>query len=313
MTKIMNFLKLAIACITCFTVQINSASAQWPPAGIVGNGTAASPWEITTIQHLMALAAYVNNGNGSSTATKHYKLMNDIAYNFVPSSTKGWSPIGNNVTDGATFQGNFDGNGKKVTNIAINRDAASYVGLFGHVSSAYIHDLGVEISQMFIGGQYVGITGNQYVGGLIGRADNSTIENCYVIGTGNITGTSDVGGLVGFSFSSVIRNSYAICDVSGSVVGGFVGANNGTIIDCYATGNITGTSYTGGFVGSNKVGGSIAYCYATGDVSTTGSYVGGLAGENQSGTAIRNCVAAGIYFVRITTDIEVATKKIVKQ
>lgn len=45
---------------------------------MLGSGTGDEPWEITTIDHLAALAAYVNTGNGWSTTDKYYILMNDI-------------------------------------------------------------------------------------------------------------------------------------------------------------------------------------------------------------------------------------------
>ena len=280
MTRITNFFK-AIACITCLTVQINSVSAQWT-SPINGNGSAASPWEITTIAHLKDLADYVNAGNGNATQNRYYKLMNNIAYNSTIGIIGGWDPIGNNVTPGAIFQGNFDGNGNVVSNIRINRSTTPYIGLFGYVSDAHIHDLGIEIAQ-------TRIIGGQYVGALIGRADHSTIENCYA--AGNITGTSEVGGLVGWLRSGAIVNSYAACNVSGTNAGGFVGANNGNITDCYATGDVTGTSYLGGFVGLNRDG-FIAYCYATGDITATGDFIGGLVGENFTLATLISCVAA---------------------
>jgi hypothetical protein len=310
MTKFTNFFK-AIVCITCFTVQINSISAQvsWPPpGGINGNGTDQEPWEITTIAQLIGLANYVNAGNGSLTAGVYYKLMNDIDYNLAYNSSKGWAPIGNNEIDDAIFQGIFNGNGQKVSNIWIDRDATPCIGLFGYVSSAHIHDLGIEIEDS------QAIRGNQYVGGLIGKADNSIIENCYA--TGNVIGNYAIGGLVGVSSYSTISNSYALCEVSGFDIGGlvginggtiitsyagghvtatgnhtggFVGTNNHTIIDCYAVGDVSGTSYIGGFAGVNKEG-NLIYCYAAGDITATGDFVGGLVGENE-GTLI-NCVAA---------------------
>jgi len=195
MTKIATFFKV-VACIICLTIQMNTVSAQtWPPFGVSGQGTALDPWQITTITQLTQLASYVNAGNGLQTAGKYYKLMNNVDYHSsIHISALGWSPIGNLAVGNAIFQGNFDGNGKVVSNIWINRDQTGYIGLFGYVSSAHIHDLGVEIYQTIIG--------SQYVGGLIGQADHSIIENCYV--TGNVTGISFVGGLIGYSVSSNI-------------------------------------------------------------------------------------------------------------
>ena len=259
------------------------------PFGMNGNGTAASPWEITSIQQLRNLASYVNVGNGPLTSGKYYKLMNDIVYDHI--EKKGWIPIGNNAMINAIFQGHFDGNSKKVSDIWIRQGGTSYIGLFGYVSGAYIHDLGVEIYQMSIVGQDVGIIGYTCVGGLIGRSNNSIIENCYA--TGNVTGDAVVGGLVGWLDYGNIFNSYAVCDVNGSVAttGGFVGINDGSITNCYATGDVIGAaSQTGGFVGGNRAG-EIAYCYAAGNVISKGYFVGGLVGENCSEATLINCVA----------------------
>ena len=309
MKKITNFLK-AFACITCFTVLINSVTAQpWPPFGMSGDGSEDDPYQITTITQLAQLATFVNAGNGPSTTNKYYKLMNDVAYTY--SISAGWSPIGNNQTIGATFRGNFDGNGKKVYNIMINQVSTLYIGLFGYVFGANIHNLGIETCD---------IKGDMHVGGLVGRADNSSIENCYV--NGSVTGYRYVGGLVGFiTDSSIISNSYADGIVSGSRdIGGFIGSNYGTvhtsysggvvydndyqaggfvganyyqIVNCYATGNVAGTgTHIGGFAGASKEG-IISYCYATGDVTGTTiltDHIGGFTGINSA--SLFNCVAA---------------------
>ena len=318
MTKISHFLK-TIVCIMCLTAQINNASAQWYPGGsVVGDGTENNPWQITTIEYLMELAAFVNAGYGSQTAGVFYKLMNDVTDYLTIGTATGWVPIGNNAISGAVFQGNFDGNGKKVSNIRINQSTTSCIGLFGYVYEAHIHDTEVEV--------YQAITGDQYVGALIGIANNSTIENCYA--TGKVVGNYAVGGLIGVNFYSTIRDCYAICNVRGYIMyggvnttvggfigmnigtvstsyadggvtatgneaGGFAGTNNDFIINCYAVGNVTGEAlFTGGFVGANKDDGRISACYATGNITTTGDFIGGLVGMNSKSAIIRNCVAA---------------------
>ena len=82
------------------------------------------------------------------------------------------------------------------------------------------------------------------------------------------------------------------CNVSGSYyyIGGLVGENDGSIINCYSTGNVSGSYYyVGGLVGYNN--GSISNCYSTGSVSGSDYYVGGLVGENYGG--IGNCYSTG--------------------
>jgi hypothetical protein len=87
----------------------------------------------------------------------------------------------------------------------------------------------------------------------------------------------------------------------GNHLGGLVGSNNGgEIIDCYATGNVSGQENPGGLVGVNG-GGVIRRCYATGNVSSSfggasDSYrrgAGGLVAQNSGGGTISDCFATG--------------------
>src|SRR5690606_20830261 len=86
-----------------------------------------------------------------------------------------------------------------------------------------------------------------YVGALAG-SNHGIIDNCYSTGLVKlgINGTSILGGLVGRAENtSIITNSYSSANVvygSGGdwSIGGFVGSNYGTIENCYSTGNVTG-------------------------------------------------------------------------
>ena len=85
--------------------------------------------------------------------------------------------------------------------------------------------------------------------------------------------------------------------MTGSYSGGIAGRNNeGTIINCYNTGTVTGTENSGGIAGLNS-GGTITNCYNTGDVTGSGiGDSGGIAGSNSNrskvGTII-NCYNTG--------------------
>jgi hypothetical protein len=121
------------------------------------------------------------------------------------------------------------------------------------------------------GTNYVGLFG--YVGSG-GQIKNLGMENVDV----NAVNGNAVGGLVG-SNSGTIINCYSTGSVFGfGDVGGLVGANYyGTITNCYSTGSITGGQYVGGLVGRSN--GAITNCYSIGSVSGT-IYVGGLVGYN---------------------------------
>ena len=122
-----------------------------------------------------------------------------------------FTPIGN---DGTRFTGTFDGGGFTLSNLAINRVTANFIGLFGY-NEGTINDIILES---------VNITGAASTGGLVGRNQGGTINNSKV--SGSVSGTSNVGGIVGFN-TGTIENSISSGSVSGtdSNIGGFVGTN----------------------------------------------------------------------------------------
>ena len=104
------------------------------------------------------------------------------------------------------------------------------------------------------------------IGGLVGLSRGS-LFSCY--STGIVTGNEFVGGLVGIRVESgFISNCYSTCDVTGNkFVGGLMGANLLVPIrNCYSTGIVTGNEYVGGLVGSNS--GDISNCFW--DIETSG-------------------------------------------
>ncbi|PLY11122.1 MAG: hypothetical protein C0626_00705 [Arcobacter sp.] len=192
-------------------------------------------------------------------------------------SGAGFKQIGDNSTDNidTRFTGVFDGKGYVIDGLYINRGGEDYVGLFGRT--------GATISN--IGLTNVDITGRDYVGGLVGFNDSSTITNSYA--TGKVSGDTFVGGLVGVHYSSTITNSYATATVTGDThVGGLVGLNyTSTITNSYSTGDVSGNIHVGGLVGGDNISNSsITNSYATGKVTGNGN-VGGLVGDYHSSTS----------------------------
>ena len=156
-------------------------------------------YSISTAEELAKLATMTDNGKIGSGA--EFVLANDIDLSAY-STGEGWAPIG--ISYHQRFEATLDGNGYVVKNLYINRPGAGYQGLFGYTDSATIKNVGLENAD---------VTGNSYVGGLVGEADSSTIENSYA--TGSVTGNSYVGGLVGGAYSSTIANSYYDIEKSG--------------------------------------------------------------------------------------------------
>ncbi len=150
---------------------------------------------------------------------------------------------------------------------------------------------GHTISGLYIDSEanYQGLFG--YVSGS-GKVQNLSVSGS-VSGPDSGSGNS-VGGVVGLNLGTVIN-----CAFSGSVsgsdhVGGVVGYNDGTVKNCYNTGTVTGA---GGFVGYNSGGvvgynsGSVENCYNTGNIS--GNISGGVVGWNDSGGTVENCYNTG--------------------
>ena len=194
----------------------------------------------------------------------------------------GWEPIG---TARGPFRGTLEGNGRTIRHMFIHRPATDHVGLFGHAgwvgSASTIRGVGVI---------EVDVTGNDYVGALVGH-NRGVVTASHAAGP--VSGRNLVGGLVGGSSGARITASYATGPVSGnSRVGGLVGLSTrvSAITASYATGPVSGGSHLGGLVGRNDGFSTVTASYATGPVSGR-SQVGGLVGLNVgSGT-----IAAGYW------------------
>ena len=135
----------------------------------------------------------------------------------------------------------FDGNGRKISNLSLNFDLVSPLGLFGYLTP------GGKVTQ--VGAESVNITGDGDIGGLVGGS-YGTVSNSY--SSGIVTGATDVGGLVGLN-GGTVSDSYSSVSVTGYWgVGGLVGtieSGGGTVSNSYSTGSVTGTEGVGGLVG----------------------------------------------------------------
>lgn len=219
-----------------------------------GFGTEENPYTLTNWQQLQNI-----NYNPAVLGGGHYFVLSNALdnqtadYADLASETAnngaGWNPIGTSSSN--AFSGSFDGQGYTISNLTINRPTTDHVGLFGYTNNATIQNIGLV---------NVDITGQSYVGGLVGYNFGSS-SNAY----------------------AMISNAYVMGSVSGNGnnVGGLVGYNDSNISNAYATGAVTSSgNNAGGLVGRNGISSSISNAYATGDVSSTGNNVGGLVGEN---------------------------------
>jgi len=260
-----------------------------------GTGEPNDPYLIYTAEHLNALAAEPNDYD------KHFKLMADIDLSRYVYDRAVIAPDVNDVEDGfqgASFIGVFDGNGHAISHLTIR--GASYVGLFGQLGWGFteVANLGLEAVDVNGTGDYIGglvgdncsgdaiwscystgiVSGNTYVGGLVGMSDESWIVGCS--SEVDVRGTSCVGGLVGGNtWWSLIDMSYSKGTVIGdSEVGGLAGRNTDSFVwSSYSTCTVNGKQSVGGLVGKNTYRGEVSGCYYSGAVSGV-KYVGGLVG-----------------------------------
>ena len=259
-----------------------------------GSGTEADPWRIQSLDDFNDFAADANYWDD------YTRLEADVNLAGLTYSTAVIAPDVNNANtwfDGTAFTGVFDGDDHKITNLSIDDAGANkyYLGLFGYIGEdGEVRNLGLE------GGS---VSGDKYVGGLVGWSLFANISNCYstcdVIGysfvgglvgagvctisnsysTGDVNGGGSVGGLMGYSerYSS-ISSCYSTGDVNGGFdVGGLMGGNGGRVSNCYSSGDVNGVGFVGGLVGYNFF--DIINCYSTGDVNGV-DFVGGLVGRN---------------------------------
>ena len=214
---------------------------------------------------------YTIESNGSYTVTSADGLMNiaklvnggksDINITLdtdIDLTGKDWTPIGTDYDN--SYKGTFDGGGHTITGLTFTTND-EYAGLFGWLNRA-----GTVKNVVMEGVQ---ITSNQIYGGSIGGVVGSgwgTIENCSV--SGSVSGTVYVGGVVGVQIGGSITGCSSSATVKGTVdVGGVAGQTNSsaTLTACYATGNVTSTGsstgyvHIGGFLGNNYT--TVTACY----------------------------------------------------
>ena len=292
--------------------------------GLQGEGTAASPYTVSSPTELAYIAEQVNNGK-TYYSGKYIKLTQDITL------TNEWTPVGPPSNESGYFQGTFDGDEHIIRGLIISDSDTNTHGLFGKTSAnAVIKNLIIEspkVSGLIEVGALVGynngsienchvrnaqITGKGKVGGLVGINSGGNITNCSVTGTISGTNGNGIGGIVGmgdiyaqdFSITSCWFNGEVKNETdtkAGAIAGGIIGDCNdvATIKACYSTGTFTiaskESSYVsrlGGIVGSasNSSVVTLIACYSTAklisDKTETTKHIGGIAGYKHESTLV---------------------------
>ena len=238
--------------------------------------SAGAAYKISTEESLRAFAAAVKADDGKGTYSLSgvsFYLANDIAL------TGTWKPVGNGVSAFKDFfAGTFDGCGHTISGLNVQSSTANQ-GLFAAINQAAIRNLNVSGT--------VNSTVS-YVGGIVGKVQDGTIENCSF--SGSVTGGGYTGGIAGGLSSNNVTISGCVnaADVTGTTAGGILGYGKKTVAirDCYNTGSVTGSAKAGGIVGQLQKG-TIENCYSIGDIGGKASQKGGIFAF--SNATVENC------------------------
>ena len=317
-----------------------------------GSGTASSPYQVDSASDL-AYFAYKTQILGEQ-CYDHIVLTKDIdlaGYDWMPIGT------GRYVVSGvqACFSGTFNGQGHTISNLNINvlgQQVLDEYGLFGLTDiSAVLKNFTVLSGQVngfntstgaVVGytwrstidnvTNYANVTGNNYVGGIIGTMQRtSKISNCFNYGNvqginyvggvvggtedstetrsivgvtnmGQVSGHSQVGGIIGRAYHVTVESAYngytASVTATTRYAGGVVGylMNGSTVLKSVNTADVAGESCVGGLLGGAVNGGSLTTSYSEGLISARGSSVteaGTLVGGASTGMAIADCYFKG--------------------
>ncbi len=263
--------------------------------------------------HMTAADSRGCNGDASgATVCNGYELMNDLDFDTNGDGVmdandaywnggKGWDPISKLIFPGIEpFLGVFDGNYHTIRNLYIARATQDYVGFFGGVSGAVIRNLELSgplsrvTGQIFVGGLVGQVSNNtrisrvkvnsqvsssfSYVGGIVGSASGRfMIEQAVFLG--RVSGNNFVGGIVGSGYDITFSNVYTGGEVTGTVkAGGIIGENDSiinTYNNSYVYGRVSGSAvFTGALIGRNSMSENLVSSYWDQDTSTQSSFIG---------------------------------------
>ncbi len=262
-----------------------------------GSGTAADPYQIATVDQLVAFRDTVNRGN--SFAGKTITLTSDLDISALE-----WTPIGASIRKSSgvnatstPFAGTFDGAGHEVRGLTIAPTAQSSHGadyclgffgavLGGTVSNLKLTDVAITDPANEIAGAAVGLLGE---GGTVSGVEvtGALSTKC---GTGGVVGRMTARGTI----SHCTNNATVTISGGSGNCGGIVGAAyytpegaSMTIEDCTNHGTITGLNDTGGIAGLCCA--FVSNCTNDGIVKGNGYATGGIAGELKNYGGITHC------------------------
>lgn len=282
--------------------------AQTRPSG--GDGSSESPFLITTAEELQWYANYVNGESGDNVVhnTACAQLVEDIDLSTVCGESKGnWTPIAKDGIYGRLssnkFDGVFDGNGHTISNLYINDENGSKLGLFG-----YIYPTMQKTSVKNLKMRNVQIVGKEYCAAVCGCGIGVTFENIEVI-SGSIVGSIFIYGISGCGGSARNCINRANVSVERTYAAGIISNITGEVSNCSNYGKITaGNGRAGGIAAGSNGFTQLINCANYGEIHVTGTVngtdyaVGGLLGCPWN-IEISNCANFGNIYLKAQSDL----------
>ncbi len=196
-----------------------------------GDGSNNNPWQIGTLCQLQDVRSDLH---------AHYVQVADID----ASPSREWSG-GAGFHPIESFSGTFDGAGRQISALHINRPETDTVGLFSRLAED-------------------------------GIAKGVVLVDAWV------KGKNSVGALVGFNdgtvMNSVVRSAQVSGNRAGVNIGGLAGGNGGLLVDSGASAEVDGGRYVGGLVGYVKAKGRVVGSTVRDSQVRALESAGGLAG-----------------------------------
>ena len=275
-----------------------------------GDGSSEHPFLINTAEELKWYASYVNGESGDNVVhnTACAQLMNDIDLSTVCGEGKGnWTPIAKDGIYGRLssnkFDGVFDGNGHTISNLYINDENGSKLGLFG-----YIYPTMQKTSVKNLKMRNVQIVGKEYCAAVCGCGIGVTFENIEVI-SGSIVGSIFIYGISGCGGSARNCINRANVTVERTYAAGIISNIAGEVSNCSNYGKITaGNGRAGGIAAGSNGFTQLINCANYGEIHVTGTVngtdyaVGGLLGYPWN-IEISNCANFGNIYLKEQSDI----------
>ena len=196
-----------------------------------GDGSGDNPWQIATLCQLQDVRSDLH---------AHYVQVADID----ASPSQEWSgDVGFHPIE--PFSGTFDGAGRQISALYINRPETNTIGLFSRL------------------------------------AEDGIVKGVVLVDAW-VKGKNSVGALVGFNdgtvMNSVVRSAQVSGNRAGVNIGGLAGGNGGLLVDSGASAEVDGGRYVGGLVGYVKAKGRVVGSTVRASQVRALESAGGLAG-----------------------------------